>query len=185
MLSTIWRRTNLFRANEMSYGLNAFRCRDISGSSSHCPWADTGALDLAVQESGTPCDYNVFRIRGNRQPSGFFHAMEGPGTMMIKSCGAFLLAASLLAAADEPKTYRVDDHVYRGRQPRREDFPELAKMGIRTVLDLRGGPIHKPRERKEVESAGMQYISIRLSGIFAPKYEQIGQILAVLQDANR
>jgi protein tyrosine/serine phosphatase len=104
---------------------------------------------------------------------------------MIKSCCAFLLAASLLAAADEPKTYRVDDHVYRGRQPRREDFPELAKMGIRTVLDLRGGPIHKPRERKEVESAGMQYISIRLSGIFAPKYEQIGQILAVLQDANR
>lgn len=104
---------------------------------------------------------------------------------MIKACCAVLLAASLLGAADEPKIYRVDDHVSRGRQPRKEDFPELAKMGFRTVLDLRGGPIHKPRERKEVEAAGMHYISIRLSGIWAPKYEEISQILAVLQDPDR
>jgi len=104
---------------------------------------------------------------------------------MTKCCCTFLVAASLLAAADEPKIFRVDDHVYRGRQPRKADFPELQKMGIRTVLDLRGGPIHKPRERKEVEAAGMQYISIRLSGIFAPQYDEIGRILAVLQDPKR
>ncbi len=104
---------------------------------------------------------------------------------MIKFCCTLLLTASFLGAADEPKTFRVDDHVYRGRQPRGSEFPELAKMGIRTVLDLRGGPIHKPRERKEVEAAGMQYISIRLSGIFAPHYDQMDQILAVLQDTKR
>lgn len=104
---------------------------------------------------------------------------------MVKFCCALVLAASLLGTAAEPKTYRVDAHVYRGRQPRKDDFPVLAKMGIRTVLDLRGGPIHKPRERKEVEAAGMQYISIRLSGIFAPSYRQMDQILAVMLDPGR
>jgi protein tyrosine/serine phosphatase len=55
-------------------------------------------------------------------------------------------------------------------------------MGIKSVLDLRGGWIHKPRERKWVEAAGMQYFSVRLSGIFPPKKMQIARILALLQD---
>ena len=80
---------------------------------------------------------------------------------------------------------RVDDHVYRGRQPRKADFPELHRMGIKTVLDLRGGPIHKPHESKLVQAAGMQYISIRLSGIFEPKDRQIAEILSILEDPAR
>jgi len=104
---------------------------------------------------------------------------------MIKSCCALLLTASLLAAADIPVAYRVDDHVYRGPQPRVEDFPVLAKMGIRTVLSLRGGRNRTPRERAVVEAAGMRYINIPLSGVLAPTYEQMSRILAVLQDPKR
>ncbi len=63
------------------------------------------------------------------------------------------------------------------------DLAVLAGMGIKTVLDLRGGPIHKPHERKLVEAAGMQYISIRLSGIFPPKDQQVAQVLTVLEDS--
>lgn len=58
-------------------------------------------------------------------------------------------------------------------------------MGIKTVLDFRGGPIHKPRERKLVEAAGMKYVSIRLSGIFAPKDRQIVEILTLMEDPAR
>lgn len=58
-------------------------------------------------------------------------------------------------------------------------------MRIRTVLDLRGGPVHKPRESREVEAAGMNYISLRLSGIFEPHDQQIADIMAVLQNSNR
>ena len=104
---------------------------------------------------------------------------------MNKLCYALLLTLCAPALAGELSVYRVDDHVYRGKQPRQQDFAELAHMGIKTVLDLRGGPIHKPRERREVEAAGMQYISIRLSGIFAPKDEQVDKILTVLQDPAR
>ncbi|HKE28495.1 MAG TPA: hypothetical protein VKB88_39365 [Bryobacteraceae bacterium] len=83
------------------------------------------------------------------------------------------------------KFARVNDHIFRGHQPGKDDYPELAQMGIKTVLDLRGGPIHKPGERREVEAAGMHYISLRLSGIFEPHDRQIAQILAVMQDTDR
>ena len=58
-------------------------------------------------------------------------------------------------------------------------------MGIKTVLDLRGGFIHKPHERKLVEAAGMHYISLRLSGFWEPKDRQIAQILTILEDPSR
>jgi tyrosine-protein phosphatase SIW14 len=101
-----------------------------------------------------------------------------------RACSAFLLV-SVCAQAQIKHFQRVDDHIYRGSQPQPPDFPVLARMGIRTVLDLRGGPIHKPRERKLVEAAGMHYISIRLSGIWEPKDRQIAQILEILQDPSR
>ncbi len=91
----------------------------------------------------------------------------------------------LCAGAKVPHLSRVNDHIYRGKQPNREGFAELAGMGIKTVLDLRGGRFHKPRERKQVEAAGMQYISIRLSGIFEPHDRQVAQVLEVLEDSKR
>ncbi len=58
-------------------------------------------------------------------------------------------------------------------------------MGIKTVLDLRGGSIHKPRERKYAQAAGLQYISIRLSGIWEPHDYQVAEVLKVLEDPAR
>jgi tyrosine-protein phosphatase SIW14 len=101
------------------------------------------------------------------------------------ACSILLLALGGSAQAELRQFYRIDDHIYRGRQPKRADFAELSRMGFRTVLDLRGGPIHKPRERKAVEAAGMQYISMRLSGIFPPKNYQIAEILSVMEDPAR
>ena len=100
---------------------------------------------------------------------------------MKTACFALLLCLSAAAA----QISRIDDHVYRGRQPKTRDFDELAGMGIKTVLDLRGGMFHSPHERKLVEAAGMNYISIRLSGIWEPKMEQMAKILAVLEDPTR
>ncbi len=93
-----------------------------------------------------------------------------------------LVALCTPALAELKHLVRIDGNVWRGRQPGRDDFPELAQMGFKTVLDLRGGMIHKPRERKLVEAAGMRYISVRLSGIWEPKRDQIEQALAVLED---
>ena len=99
-------------------------------------------------------------------------------------CG-LVIVLSVPAQADLSHYYRVDEHIYRGRQPHRADFAEIARLGFKTVLDLRGGAIHKPREKKAVEAAGMQYISIRLSGIWEPQDEQIAKILDVMEDPAR
>jgi len=104
--------------------------------------------------------------------------------MKAAYCTLFL-SFSIAAQAEIAHFYRVDNHVYRGTQPKAGDFDELAQMGVKTVLDLRGGRFHRPRERKLVEAAGMQYISIRLSGIWEPKKEQIARILALLEDPAR
>jgi tyrosine-protein phosphatase SIW14 len=104
---------------------------------------------------------------------------------MKTSYCALLLCFSVAARAEVAHFYRIDDHVYRGTQPKAGDFDELAGRGIKTVLDLRGGIFHGPRERKLVEAAGMNYIAIRLSGIWEPKREQMAKILTILEDPAR
>jgi len=96
-------------------------------------------------------------------------------------CCAILLASCLPAQDAKVLLHRVDDNVYRGRQPDREDIPKLAVAGIKTVLDLRG-LAHKDWEKAAVEAAGMRYVRIGLSGFFAPSTAQIDHVLAVLDD---
>jgi protein tyrosine/serine phosphatase len=103
----------------------------------------------------------------------------------MKTVFCALLCFSVALDAEIAHLYRIDDHVYRGTQPKAGDFDELAERGIKTVIDLRGGSIHRPWERKLVETAGMHYISIRLSGIWPPKIDQIAKILALLEDPAR
>jgi len=103
--------------------------------------------------------------------------------MVRTVCLFFPVCVSLVA--ERPHIRRFNDHIYYGKQPNKEEFTNLARVGIKTVLDLRGGRIHKPRDEKRVEAAGMQYISIRLSGLFPPKDAQIVSVLAVLEDPTR
>jgi len=98
---------------------------------------------------------------------------------------ALLLTVCASAHAESPLSYRVDDNVYRGKQPKREDFVKLQQMGVRTVLDLRGGIVHKPWERQVAEAAGMRYVRIGLSGVFPPGREQMNKILALLSDTGQ
>jgi tyrosine-protein phosphatase SIW14 len=73
----------------------------------------------------------------------------------------------------------VTPMLYRGGQPSREGFEALAKMGVKIVVD--GRLSGHDNERKEVESAGMQYVSIPWHCLF-PKDEVLARFLAVLHD---
>jgi tyrosine-protein phosphatase SIW14 len=99
-------------------------------------------------------------------------------------CLVPLLAAPLYAQQVNTRLYRVDDNVYRGQQPSKQDISNLAKSGIRTVLDLRGAVDHKAWEQKAVEAAGLRYVRIGLSGFFAPTDHQIDRILAILDNST-
>src|SRR5215469_14994369 len=76
--------------------------------------------------------------------------------VMSKLFCTLLVAVCLSAQVDITRFRRIDDNVYCGHQPPPQGYAQLKQMGIKTVLDLRGGIIHKPHEEEEVRAASMQ-----------------------------
>jgi protein tyrosine/serine phosphatase len=101
----------------------------------------------------------------------------------------FILAISLpLVAADLPSGIKnfqqVDEHVYRGAQPSSEGFRSLQTLGVKVVIDLRESGSRARDEAALVQSLGMRYVNIPLSGFAAPTMEQTTKVLALLNDAS-
>jgi tyrosine-protein phosphatase SIW14 len=70
---------------------------------------------------------------------------------------------------------QMDEHFYRGAQPKPEDFKDLAALGIKTIIDLRDDPTSY--EKQAAESAGLKYVNIPMSDTHYPKEEQVQQFL--------
>jgi protein tyrosine phosphatase (PTP) superfamily phosphohydrolase (DUF442 family) len=83
-----------------------------------------------------------------------------------------------------PNAGKINDHLYRGAQPREQGLDELKKLGITTVVDLRGEDPQKIAwERKETEALGMHFVNIPVSGWSPPTNEQVAQFLSLFRDA--
>jgi protein tyrosine phosphatase (PTP) superfamily phosphohydrolase (DUF442 family) len=80
--------------------------------------------------------------------------------------------------------YQVDEHVYRGAQPTTEGYKYLAKIGVKTVLDLREDDERSSGERMVVTSLGMQYVNVPMTGLTPPTATEITKILALLEDGT-
>ena len=81
-----------------------------------------------------------------------------------------------------PNFHEVDDHVYRGAQPTPEGFRNLADLGVKTVVDLRGPEHSEAAEKKIVEADGMRYVSIPMRGMATPTDKQISDALKLMND---
>jgi protein tyrosine/serine phosphatase len=77
---------------------------------------------------------------------------------------------------------KVDEKIYRGAQPVKEDFIGLKELGVHTVINLRDDP--KDYEKPTVEALGMIYINIPMSGWMYPREKDIQRILKLLNDPN-
>ena len=80
--------------------------------------------------------------------------------------------------------HEVDPHVYRGAQPTAEGLRSLAKLGIKTIIDLREGGTHSEAEKRAVEALGMRYVSVPMRGFSAPSNDQIARVLAILESSG-
>jgi protein tyrosine phosphatase (PTP) superfamily phosphohydrolase (DUF442 family) len=78
--------------------------------------------------------------------------------------------------------YQVDERVYRGAQPTAGGFEYLAKIGIKTVVDLREDGQRASWEAKLVTSLDMQYVNVPMTGLTPPTQKEITRILALLED---
>ena len=89
---------------------------------------------------------------------------------------AFLIPAARLSAASlqgVPNFQIVIEHVYRGAQPSAAGFENLAKMGIKTIVDLRAEDDDRTKEKKAVSALGMKYVHIPMKGMTTPTEKQI------------
>jgi tyrosine-protein phosphatase SIW14 len=104
----------------------------------------------------------------------------------MRTAALFLLLAYSCLAAD-PKGvgnfHQVNDHIYRGAQPGERAFGELAKLGIKTIVDLREAGERSESEKRLVEAAGMRYIAIPMAAFGAPGNEVMAKALGLLEDA--
>lgn len=87
--------------------------------------------------------------------------------------------ASKLTLNGVPDFGEVTPTLYRGGQPTKTGFRNLAKMGINIVVDLRGS---RESERKVVTDLGMQYVAFPWR-CFRPRDEPFAQFLTLLRES--
>jgi len=99
----------------------------------------------------------------------------------------FLFSLPALAGSSVPginNFYQVDEHVYRGAQPTTEGLRYLAKIGVKTVLDLREEGERSSEEAQLVTSLGMQYVNVPMTALTPPTQGEITRILTLLEDTT-
>jgi protein tyrosine phosphatase (PTP) superfamily phosphohydrolase (DUF442 family) len=75
---------------------------------------------------------------------------------------------------------QMDARFYRGAQPGKNDYKDLAALGIKTVIDLRQDP--ESYEQPLVESLGMKYINIPMLEKKYPTQEVTEMFLKTVND---
>jgi tyrosine-protein phosphatase SIW14 len=100
-------------------------------------------------------------------------------TSLVLSSGASTNAAGI-ATPGIDNFGEISPTYFRGAQPEGRDYAELAKFGIKLVVDLQGDG--EPNEQQLVESAGMNFIRIPMTTRTVPTSEQIASFLKVVND---
>jgi uncharacterized protein (TIGR01244 family) len=96
----------------------------------------------------------------------------------------FVAAAFAQDPAGVPNFHKVNDKVYRGAQPSDQGFQSLAKIGVKTVVDLRQTDGRSAQEKRAVEAAGMRYVNIPMYGMETPKHADVAKVLALFEDSS-
>ncbi len=76
---------------------------------------------------------------------------------------------------------RINDNYYRGGQPEGRDYADLARLGVKTVIDLQGDSEVFNHEQL-VRGAGMQFTRIPMSTRVEPTQAQVDEFLKLVND---
>jgi len=97
-----------------------------------------------------------------------------------------LILFLFLTVAQPPGVQRfeqINEHIYRGGQPGEAGFQALAKMGVRTVIDLRYKGAQSRSEKRIVESLGMRFVGIPMD-MHAPTDGEMDHVLRLLNTSD-
>lgn len=76
--------------------------------------------------------------------------------------------------------YKVNDHLYRGAQPEDQGFHELAKHGIKTIVNLR----QHHSDRKLIGETKLDYAHIKMQA-WDPEHDEVMQFLRIATDKDK
>lgn len=85
---------------------------------------------------------------------------------------------------DLPNFAQVSRNFYRGAQPSETGVRELASMGVKTIIDLRGADKNSLREKAWAQKAGIKFIAADLSNWFKPSAADIEKIIEDIDAAE-
>lgn len=77
---------------------------------------------------------------------------------------------------------KVNDHIYRGAQPKSDNYRQLAAIGVKTVLDLRGES--EPDSKVLAEGAGLRYINLPMTERRYPQRDAAQRFLEIVNDPS-
>ncbi len=83
-------------------------------------------------------------------------------------------------AVDVSNFGKVTDFLYRGAQPKGEEYDQLATLGIKTVIDLRNDP--KDYAKNLARRAGLKYINFPMSDKDYPASDTASKFLELVND---
>jgi tyrosine-protein phosphatase SIW14 len=84
-----------------------------------------------------------------------------------------------------PNFHQVNARLFRGGQPSMVAWPELAALGVTTVIDLCREREHPAaNEARAVEAAGMRYVRFPMNGFETPSAAQIAQVLHLVETGD-
>jgi protein tyrosine/serine phosphatase len=101
----------------------------------------------------------------------------------VRAASTTTAASNATAAVHIDNFGKVDDEYYRGSQPDRADYSDLAKLGVKTVIDLQVDG--SSREKGLVEQAGMSFYRIPLTTTDRPSDAAVEQFLSIVNDPAR
>lgn len=86
-------------------------------------------------------------------------------------------AQTKVSDKDVPNFAQINENLYRGAQTTEIGVKELAKLGVKTIINLRGEDKNSRREKEWAQNAGVKFIAVDLKNWFKPKTEDIEQII--------
>jgi protein tyrosine/serine phosphatase len=86
--------------------------------------------------------------------------------------------------AELPNFHVVNSHIYRGAQPKAGGLQTLKKIGIKTIVNLRGKGEGTQAEEDEARARGLRYYNVSLPQFSAPKDREVQQVLDIINTAE-
>ena len=106
----------------------------------------------------------------------------GFGLLLIPSISLFAQACPTIQIIENFGC--VNSQLYRGEQPTEQGIKELARLGVKTIINLRNSEDWIAKESAWASKEGIKMHSIPFPNWFAPDAERISKALALLNDSS-